>query len=134
MRDILTKPFKNNCFIYCFLQNCYSQSIFKKNYRKYFQIKYLFLQNSHISMFRTYKRAHFKKFCESALRCKIHKKLSFILNVGLFYHFKYKFLSLWHRWRAYLLLHRFLNTCFNHRDKTRVQMPAKIFPHLKVKC
>jgi hypothetical protein len=21
-----------------------------------------------------------------------------------------------------------------HRDKTRVQMPAKIFPHLKVKC
>jgi hypothetical protein len=21
----------------------------------------------------------------------------------------------------------------NHRDKTRVQMPAKIFPHLKVK-
>jgi hypothetical protein len=22
----------------------------------------------------------------------------------------------------------------NHRDKTRVQMPAKIFPHLKVKC
>jgi hypothetical protein len=24
--------------------------------------------------------------------------------------------------------------CFNHRDKTGVQMPAKIFPHLKVKC
>jgi hypothetical protein len=23
---------------------------------------------------------------------------------------------------------------WNHRDKTRVQMPAKIFPHLKVKC
>jgi hypothetical protein len=23
---------------------------------------------------------------------------------------------------------------FPHRDKTRVQMPAKIFPHLKVKC
>jgi hypothetical protein len=23
---------------------------------------------------------------------------------------------------------------FHHRDKTRVQMPAKIFPHLKVKC
>jgi hypothetical protein len=22
----------------------------------------------------------------------------------------------------------------DHRDKTRVQMPAKIFPHLKVKC
>jgi hypothetical protein len=22
----------------------------------------------------------------------------------------------------------------NHRDKTRVQMPEKIFPHLKVKC
>ncbi len=22
----------------------------------------------------------------------------------------------------------------NHRDKTRVQMPAKIFPHLKLKC
>jgi hypothetical protein len=22
----------------------------------------------------------------------------------------------------------------HHRDKTRVQMPAKIFPHLKVKC
>ncbi len=21
-----------------------------------------------------------------------------------------------------------------HRDETRVQMPAKIFPHLKVKC
>jgi len=21
-----------------------------------------------------------------------------------------------------------------HRDKTRVQMPAKIFPHLKLKC
>jgi hypothetical protein len=24
--------------------------------------------------------------------------------------------------------------CLNHRDKTRVQMLAKIFPHLKVKC
>ena len=23
---------------------------------------------------------------------------------------------------------------WDHRDKTRVQMPAKIFPHLKVKC
>jgi hypothetical protein len=23
---------------------------------------------------------------------------------------------------------------YSHRDKTRVQMPAKIFPHLKVKC
>ncbi len=23
---------------------------------------------------------------------------------------------------------------YNHRDRTRVQMPAKIFPHLKVKC
>jgi hypothetical protein len=23
---------------------------------------------------------------------------------------------------------------FPHRNKTRVQMPAKIFPHLKVKC
>ncbi len=23
---------------------------------------------------------------------------------------------------------------FIHRDKTRVQMPAKIFPQLKVKC
>jgi hypothetical protein len=23
---------------------------------------------------------------------------------------------------------------YAHRDKTRVQMPAKIFPHLKVKC
>ncbi len=23
---------------------------------------------------------------------------------------------------------------FSHRDKTRVQMPAKIFPQLKVKC
>ncbi len=23
---------------------------------------------------------------------------------------------------------------FNHRDKTRVQMPAKMFPHLKVLC
>jgi hypothetical protein len=22
----------------------------------------------------------------------------------------------------------------SHRDKSRVQMPAKIFPHLKVKC
>jgi hypothetical protein len=29
---------------------------------------------------------------------------------------------------------RFTNVCFEHRDKTRVQMPAKIFPHLKVKC
>ncbi len=24
--------------------------------------------------------------------------------------------------------------CLLHRDKTRVQMPAKIFPQLKVKC
>ncbi len=26
------------------------------------------------------------------------------------------------------------NACGNHRDKTRVHMPAKIFPRLKVKC
>ncbi len=26
------------------------------------------------------------------------------------------------------------STYFMHRDKTRVQMPAKIFPHLKLKC
>ncbi len=25
-------------------------------------------------------------------------------------------------------------SCWRHRDKTKVQMPAKIFPHLKVKC
>ncbi len=28
----------------------------------------------------------------------------------------------------------FLSCCCKHRDKTRVQIPAKIFPHLKVKC
>jgi hypothetical protein len=32
----------------------------------------------------------------------------------------------------------YLASCLNasaiHRDKTRVQMPAKILPHLKVKC
>jgi hypothetical protein len=27
-----------------------------------------------------------------------------------------------------------IHMCVYHRDKTRVQMPAKIFPHLKVKC
>jgi hypothetical protein len=25
-------------------------------------------------------------------------------------------------------------TYFTHRDKTRVQMPAKVFPHLKLLC
>ena len=24
--------------------------------------------------------------------------------------------------------------CANHRDKTRMQMPAKMFPHLKLLC
>jgi len=31
-----------------------------------------------------------------------------------------------------LSLHKF--ELISHRDKPRVQMPAKLFPHLKVKC
>jgi hypothetical protein len=29
---------------------------------------------------------------------------------------------------------RLVETIQNHRDKTRVQMPAKMFPHLKLLC
>ncbi len=32
------------------------------------------------------------------------------------------------------LLHHSKNYALTHRDRTRVQMLAKIFPHLKVKC
>ncbi len=57
-----------------------------------------------------------------------------ILNIFFFQHYsrKYNNLKIWPEMVTLAL--SFQGVGLDHRDKTRVQMAAKMFPHLKLLC